>query len=71
MKVHEKIKKSLAYYYGTEYANSVVIFKGYYPTTLKYGWHYVPFNSSQAIYLGSNLNDALDTIDFMAEQILS
>ena len=58
-RAREQIYDKLVEGYGEKHPN---VFKGYAPDTLATGWHYRKFGRSNAIFLGTSLQEALETI---------
>lgn len=64
MTVREKIEKALKRVRPEGEINAGDVRKCWEASTLRKGWHWVPFNG-QPKYLGRNCNEALETVSLM------
>ena len=65
MNAETRIRANLTRIMPSGEANAAAVWKGYDVGTGQNGWHYVPFGKT-AIFLGSNVTEALATIDDIA-----
>ena len=67
MNAENRIRTALMAIMETGEANAAAIWKGYDVGTGQTGWHFVKFGQT-ATFLGSNLDEALATIDDIATE---
>ena len=66
MRARDKIQKALAQIMRPDEARACAVWKGYDAAIGCPGWHYAPFGCT-AQYLGSSVDEALETIEAIAD----
>lgn len=68
MNAEQKIRQAMQKIMDEGDVNASQVRKGFSASTQENGWHYLPFNSSSAVYLGNSVAEALEAIDEIAAE---